>query len=180
MTCIVAIRDAGKIYMGADSLGSNGYSKVIRQDKKVFIKNNMIFGFTSSFRMGQILEYSFNIPEQNKKQKDFNYLVDTFIPALIETYSSKLYLKKSSEQASGGVFLLGFNKKLYKIESDFQVGMSVDAYDSCGCGEYYAIGSLHTTKNFNLTPKERIKLAINAASAYSTGVGGPTNILTLE
>jgi ATP-dependent protease HslVU (ClpYQ) peptidase subunit len=182
MTCIVGIREKNRIVIGADSLGSNGFTKTIRHDKKVFINNGMIFGFTSSFRMGQILEYSFVPPEQSRKENDFKYLVNTFIPALIETYSKKSYLRKSSDQAVGGEFLLGYKNKLYKIEGDFQVGIAADEFDACGCGENFALGSLHTTKHLklDLTSEERIKLAINAAAEYSSGVGGPIKIMTLE
>ena len=52
MTCIVGLKKDYKIYIGGDTLGSNLYSKTVRMDDKVFIKDDMIFGFTSSYRMG--------------------------------------------------------------------------------------------------------------------------------
>ena len=36
MTCIVGLVHEGVTYIGGDSLGSNGYSKTVRKDKKVF------------------------------------------------------------------------------------------------------------------------------------------------
>lgn len=179
MTCIVAIKCFDKIYMGGDTLGSNYYSKKIRVDQKIFKKNDMIFGFTSSYRMGQILQYSFDIPAHPDSMDDMKYLVDIFIPQLMETYKKYNWLKTKDNVAEGGVFLLGYKENIYKIEQDFQVGISEDNYDSCGCGESYALGSLHTTELYDISPEERIKYAINAAAQYSTGVGGPIQIEVL-
>jgi len=62
MTCIVGLVENGKVYIGGDSAGVAGLDITTRKDEKVFQKENMIFGFTSSFRMGQILRYSFKNP----------------------------------------------------------------------------------------------------------------------
>jgi hypothetical protein len=60
MTCIAGISDkeTGITYLGGDSLGSNGYSGAINKQHKVFHlqdTNEAIIGYTSSFRMGQLL-----------------------------------------------------------------------------------------------------------------------------
>lgn len=82
MTCIVGYLNGGKVFMGGDSAGTAGYSQTIRADEKVFVKNKMIFGFTSSFRMGQLLRYSFEIPKHPKEKSDYEYLVTDFISAV--------------------------------------------------------------------------------------------------
>ena len=65
MTCIVGLEHKGKVYIGGDSAGVAGYSLSVRADQKVFINGNFIFGFTSSFRMGQILRFGFNPPRRH-------------------------------------------------------------------------------------------------------------------
>jgi len=57
MTCIVGLidKESKKIYMGGDSAGVANYSLSVRKDPKVFKRYGFIFGFTSSFRMGQLL-----------------------------------------------------------------------------------------------------------------------------
>ncbi len=91
MTCIVGWLEGDDVYIGGDSAGVNGYyGKRIRADEKVFTKNGtMIFGFTSSFRMGQILRYSLTIPEQTKKQGDYDYMCTTFLDALLKVLEEK-------------------------------------------------------------------------------------------
>ena len=66
MTAIVAIRQDNTVYMGGDSAGVAGLKITIRKDPKVFINGNFLMGFTTSFRMGQLLQYSFKPPEHPK------------------------------------------------------------------------------------------------------------------
>ena len=67
MTCIAAITEKGKVYMGGDSAGVSGYDITIRADEKVFKNGQCVFGFTSSFRMGQLLCYKFKVPVKPPK-----------------------------------------------------------------------------------------------------------------
>ena len=74
MTCIVGYLDKETVYLGGDSAGTDGnYSQHIRKDKKVFQNGPFIFGFTSSFRMGQILMSSrFKPWRQKAEQSDYD------------------------------------------------------------------------------------------------------------
>jgi hypothetical protein len=136
MTCIVGLIDNGITYIGADSLGSDGYSKTVRNDKKLFKlqdTSNAILGFTSSFRMGQLLMYADNlIDKRDEPNIDHKYLVTKFIPNIISLFEKGGYIKNDKGEKEGGFFLLGYRDKLYKIESDFQVGESMLNYDACG------------------------------------------------
>lgn len=181
MTCIVGLVDNGITYIGGDSCGSNGYSKTTRADKKVFkLKDtsNAILGYTSSFRMGQLLMYATELID-NRDEPNINheYLVTKFIPNVIKLFENGGYSKNIDGEKEGGFFLLGYKDNLYKIESDYQVGISVDNYDACGCGEDYALGSLKTTENLDLSPIDRIHMALQAASKFSTGVAAPFYII---
>ena len=45
MTCIVGVAKNGKVYIGADSLGSNGFTKEIREDyQPVFLIYERLYG----------------------------------------------------------------------------------------------------------------------------------------
>lgn len=182
MTCIVGLIHEGVTYIGADSLGSNGHSGVVRKDKKVFHMldiNNAVIGYTSSFRMGQLLMYGTGlIDPRDKDHIDHRYLVTKFIPKVAELFRDGGYGKTSDGEKRGGVFLFGYRDRLYKIESDFQVGESMQGYDACGCGDDFALGSLHSTEGSSYSPIERIHMALQAASHFSVGVAPPYHILT--
>ena len=59
MTVIVGYVDEenGKVYIGSDSQGVSGDHTINRADPKVFISHGITYGFTSSYRMGQILRF---------------------------------------------------------------------------------------------------------------------------
>lgn len=181
MTCIVGLIQDGVTYIGGDSLGSNSFSKVVRQDKKVFkLKDtsNAIIGYTSSFRMGQLLMYAEGlIDKRDEPNINHEYLVTKFVPNVIDLFEKGGYSRNNSGEKSGGHFLIGYKNKLYKIESDYQVGESFDNYEATGCGEYFALGSLHATENTDISPEGRIRLALQAASKFSTGVAPPYYIV---
>ena len=182
MTCIVGIIEKEKVYIGGDSAGVGGARIYIRKDKKVFLKDNkFIIGFTSSFRMGQLLmcDDRFKIREQNKNESDYHFMINAFIPSIQKLFKAGGYLRTKDDGLIGGVFLIGYNKNLYLIESDFQVGESTDNYMACGCGEDFALGSLFATQKTDMTTEQRILNALEAASKFSTGVAPPFNILQI-
>lgn len=181
MTCIVGLVHEGVTYIGADSLGSNTYVKTIREDKKVFkLKDtsNAVLGYTSSYRMGQLLMYKKGlIDSRDEPDIDHEYLVTKFIPNIITLFEDSGFGKSESGEKSGGTFLLGYKDKLYKIHDDYQVEEPFYNFEACGSGEEVALGSLHTTKNYDLSPEDRILQALRSASEFSVGVQAPFYIM---
>jgi ATP-dependent protease HslVU (ClpYQ) peptidase subunit len=171
MTCIVGIVHKGDVYIGGDSAGVAGLAITVRADEKVFVNGPFIMGFTTSFRMGQLLRYKFNAPKQTTNMDDMKYMVTDFIDAAVKCFNDNGF----GDKKSGGTFLVGYNSKLYKIDSDFQVGIPADQYAACGCGDDIALGSLYST--VGKKPEERIKLALEAASKFNAGVCAPFVIL---
>jgi hypothetical protein len=51
---------------------------------------------------------------------------------------------------------------------------------ACGNGEAFALGSLMTTENTNLSPYKRIRLALQAASKFVIGVEPPFYIINTK
>lgn len=178
MTVIAGLVHKDSVYIGGDSAGTAGLSIDIREDEKVFINGSFIIGITTSFRMGNLLRYKFAPPKQKDKMDDMEYMATDFIDAVIKCFETNKYKKNDEHgQQIGGSFLVGFNKKLYQIHDDFQVGLSRCKYAAVGCGADLALGSLHSSSKGKLKPKNRIKLALEAASAHSAGVAPPFVIL---
>jgi ATP-dependent protease HslVU (ClpYQ) peptidase subunit len=178
MTCIIGLKKAGSVVIGADSAGVSGWDIRQRKDSKVFIKSDMIFGFTSSFRMGQIIQHSFVIPKHYEKS-DFEYMCSDFIDALRKTLKEKGFSKIKDNTEEGGTFLVGYKGELYKIESDYQVAQILDDFDACGCGEAYALGAMAVLKdNDTFSPEEKVKKALEIAEHFSAGVRSPFFVLT--
>ena len=184
MTCIVGVLDKVNdcVWMGADSLGSNGYTKSVLNDPKLFRNihfKNVVMGSTTSFRHIDLLRYSEEIfPELDSLKKtvvDHKYMVTKFVPRLISLFQDNV--KDRSETGRGANFLVGVANKLFEIQDDYSVLDPSLGICSVGCGEQIAMGSLLTSATMDLPPKERIILALEAAEQMSCGVQRPFKII---
>ncbi len=180
MTCIIGIRTNDKVFIGGDSAGVAGYSISTRADQKVFKNGEFIFGFTSSFRMGQILEYKFTPPPRHPETPIYKYMVTDFVDGIRAMFKDCGYMRKNNEVEQGGSFLVGVENRLFQIASDFQVAENIDPYNATGCGEDIAFGALHVLKPKFKTDEdihECLMLALEAAAYHSAGVRGPFTIV---
>jgi ATP-dependent protease HslVU (ClpYQ) peptidase subunit len=173
MTCIVGLVHDNKVIMGADSAAVAGGD--IRQSgtAKLFQKGPFLIGYTTSFRMGQILHYMIDFPETDKHDEE--YMVTKFIEAVRIKFKELGYSRIDSNEESGGSFLVGVAGKLYEIASDFQVQSFPDGMYAIGCGFAYAQGAMHAREYDN--PETRIYAALRAAAYFSNGVCGPFTVL---
>ena len=172
MTCIVGLTELGTVYIGGDSAGVNSrFDLAIRADQKVFINGPFVMGFTSSFRMGQLLRYKLTPPERYESQDLYNFMVTAFIDAVRACLKTGGLMRKENEVEQGGFFLVGYKGRLFEIESDFQVGERQINFAAVGCGADLAMGSLYSTRAND--PITRIKLALEAASFFSAAVKPP-------
>ena len=177
MTCIVGIAEDGKVYIGGDSAGVAGLDLTVRSDEKVFKNGEFLFGFTSSFRMGQLLRFAFGPPDRAEKMEDYKFLVTTFTDSVRSCLKTGGYATTKDGGEHGGTFLLGYRGKLYCVEGDYQVGSAADGFACCGCGDQVANGSMFST--VGKPPRERIEIALKAAERFSAGVRGPFTILEI-
>lgn len=173
MTCIIgyACPKENKVFIGGDSAGVAGYSIQIRSDEKVFKNGPFIMGFTSSFRMGQLLRYDFTPPEHPAEMDDMKFMVSVFIPAVKKCFKDGGFLKVKDSQDAGGSFLVGYKGKLYEVDDDYQVGRLADNIAAVGCGSEIAKGAMYGLEH--LYPKERIKKALDITVHLNAGVRPP-------
>ena len=178
MTCIAGFVEKGKVCIGGDSAGVAGFNIVSRKDTKVFRNGDFIIGYTSSFRMGQLLRFSFKPPKVPKNMDVYEYLCTLFVDEIRETYKKGGYLRKSDDVESGGCFLVGYKGRLFNIDSDFEVGENRDNFDSVGCGCSYALGALDAlSKDTEIDSTTKIYKALEAATKFSCGVCEPFIII---
>ncbi len=179
-TCIVGYVDKkGNMFIGGDSAGVGGLHIRKRSDVKVFQKENMLIGYTSSFRMGQLLRYKLNIPKQEANRTDYEYMCTSFIDAVRDCLKNNGYLSINNNKEEIGTFLVLYKSKVYRIDNDLQVGMYYENYDSCGCGECYALGAVHNLDK-KLDGKIIVRKALETAEKFSAGVRRPFVIISLK
>lgn len=172
MTVIVGLIDQGKVYLGGDSAAVGDYI-MARNDQKVFKNGEYLIGFTTSYRMGQLLRYQFIPPELNTWDVE-KFMATDFIESVRSCFERFGYGQKDL----GGSFLVGIRDRLFYVDPDFHSGFSSYGYESVGCGSPFALGSLHSTVGED--PTIRVTKALSAAVEFSTGCCGPFTVISNE
>jgi ATP-dependent protease HslVU (ClpYQ) peptidase subunit len=189
MTCIVGLEYKDTVWMGCDSMASSGWDKHVSSIDKVFKANDMLIGYTTSFRMGQIIRHNFDIPKSNSYY--FNraepyahekYLVMDFIPALRACLKEHGFTTIKDSVEEGSQLLIGFAGCLFTIHSDFSVQRSFDEFDAIGAGAFYALGAIHALNDqhgMTIDPPKLIESALITSEHFCNGVCPPFTILSL-
>ena len=178
MTCIVAIAQNGTVYMGSDHAASDDKSGWImsRKEPKCFKVGQYAIAFTDSFRMGQILQYSWSppkyIPTKTNSGLD-KFMRTKFIDSVKVAFKDHGFGDiGGTDEDTGGIFIVGLEGRIFVVDEDFHVGENVINYMAEGSGGMFALGALHATKN-QKNPKMRMKLALEAAAEFSMSVSAP-------
>lgn len=180
MTCIVGLEQDGIIYMGSDSAITDSPSMALRimDDPKICVNDDMIIGCSSSLRILQLMHHALDVPDKPQKKSDLEFLVTDFVDAVRTLQKDKGSMKKENEfETHDAHILLGYNGRLYCMEDDFQIYKIPDKWHAVGCGADLALGAMHATANLRLKPEDRVRMALEAAEAYSAGVRRPFHIL---
>jgi len=183
MTCIVGYQHKGKVWIGGDSAGVAGLSITVRADRKVFKNKQFIMGFTTSFRMGQLLQYRFKPPAINSKENLETYMCTKFIDGVRKCFDTYKF-GYDEKGAHGGTFLVAVKKRLFTIHGDYQVGWSEVPYNAVGCGDDLALGAMYALEETDPDcvthkPEDKIRIALGAAAAASGGVCEPFHIVKI-
>lgn len=174
MTCVVGWLQDGEVWIGADSAGTNDqWELIVGSDPKVFRRGDFLIGFTSSFRMGQLLCYRLEPPERPAGMEPHEYMATLFVDAVRECLKAGGFARKDSEVESGGAFLVGYAGRLFCVEADYQVSQSAAPFAAVGCGAQVARGALEVLKTATLTPEEKLREALRAAEQWCAAVRGP-------
>lgn len=176
MTCIVGVVEDGKVWIGCDSMISTGsLSSTI--DTKIAKNDEMLFGFTGRVRDIQLIRFGFDIPKQEDDMDDYEYMVTVLSTAVrnrLKEFGASI-VKDQEEMGNLGT-LIGYRGALYKMDWDFAVRRIESNYYAVGSGTRPALGSLYSTEKTDMTPEDRILLALETAAHFVQSVGGPFTV----
>lgn len=175
MTCVVGLEHEGKVWIGADSAAVSSERIRSRVDPKAFRVGPYVFGFTTSFRMGDVLRYSFAPPAPPTRRLD-RFLATEFIDAVRAAFKQAGIASTNAGVESCGAFLVGVRGRLFTVESDYQVGVEHAGYHAVGSGDQPALGALYATTGWD-DPRARVRTALEAAERFTSDVRRPWRIL---
>lgn len=176
MTCIVAVEHDGTVYMGSDRAGSTSWSIGIVQAPKTFQNGPLLIGYTTSFRMGQILQYALDPPTHHLTWDVDRWVALDLMAAIRGAFEDNVWHKVDNGQAKGGSFLVAVSGRCYEIQSDYSFSRTPTGEYATGSGYQYAFGSLHSTRG--LDPALRVMHALEAAAEHCPSVAGPFDLIT--
>ena len=187
MSVVVAIKENGKIMMGADSQCTKGGTRRSLSNPnnykiwKVLDSENCLLGHVGLVREANVIRVARDlIPEmaQIKNKVDFSFVVKRLVPTMFEELEEYRVIKKGDTPPEfDSSFLFAYKDKLFYISGNGTV-IEIDDYCAIGSGECEAIGSLLSTEGES--PEERIKKAIKASAANDIYVDYPIVITDTE
>lgn len=179
MTCIVGIECVDGAIIAGDYLGSNYFIKNVNVQPKVFAHSGMMFGYTTTFYFGQLIEFMLDNNKLYVPTNDdnvYSWLVRVFVPTL------KTVLKEAD--VKGGNALMLINKQVWEIQDDFSVLRNSSGVAAVGSGMYHSHASIMTQIRMlgrQPTLKEAIpmlELAFDITSESVTSVSKKYTYLT--
>lgn len=185
MTCIVAYIDKDGVgHIAGDSAGTSfsGHNRSDNVHPKVFRNGEMLIGYTTSFRMGQLLQYVFTPPDHPDGMDSYAYMIKLVVPEIRKTFVESAYAK--SDEKEGGTFMIVYRGKMFFIQNDYSVFERPESFDSCGSGATAAYSSFATMLEFNLLShlgtKEGMIKAIEITSRHNITVSGRIDYLNTK
>lgn len=192
MTCIIAATNGTTSFIAGDKLGSNGFTKTVMNEPKVFeksfvravdefskTKEVMAFGGTTSFRMLQLLDHSLKLPDMQKDVSVIQYLITSVVPAIRTLFKDEWGSKDNSQDVGGGNFIILHNHMIYEIQNDFSVLQPSTNITAVGSGTYHAIAAMQAFQiaepNNNLS--DRAEDIFKIVSKNVTSVSAEFDIL---
>ena len=187
MSVVVAIKENGKVTIGADSQCTKGGTRRSLSNPnnykiwKVLDSENCLLGHVGLVREANVIRVARDlVPEMTriKDKVDFSFVVKRLVPTMFEELEEYRVIKKGDNPPEfDSSFLFAYKDKLFYISGNGTV-IEIDDYCAIGSGECEAIGSLLSTEGE--TPEERIKKAIKASAANDIYVDYPIVITDTE
>ena len=187
MTCIIAYKSDNKVYIGGDSIAATSSMKFTSVRSKVFSKNEIIFGSTTSFRMIQLLEFQVEFDDYETFAIDnddlciSNWLITHVVENIRTTYKQFGYSTIESNVESGGDTIIAFRDKIFRLCADYSLIEVDEVCMSVGYGNEYALGAClsfdQTQKQTGFSPTQIVQKSLELTTVFCTYVQGPFHIL---
>lgn len=179
MTCIVGYVEQQTVFLGGDSAATDGADhQVLLTTPKVFRVGEVLFGCTGDIRMMNLLRHSLDIPLM-KDDLD-RYMNIDFVNAIRTCFKEGGYAERRDEREHGGTFLVGLRGRLFCLDEDYQISEMQHPYNAIGSGERQAMGALYAVQQVEMTPEQRLTLALEAAAFHCASVRAPFHIESIS
>lgn len=176
MTCVLAIKSKKRLILAGDRAASDGYNQMILARPKIAkLGPKFYVGASGSFRNLQIAT-EIELDKTPETDKEYEYLLYNYIPALQERLSSlnAMHVLHNVATMPGSLIAI-VNGKIFGIQDDLSILEPVDDYLAIGSGTAFASGALYATDGKPL--RQRAEIALNAAAYLGQGISPPFDFI---
>ena len=172
MSVIVAIKQNGVVYMGADTQTTTSKTRMTGLNETAFkitkLENGMLIGFCGLVAAKQEILSIKNLFILNERGEiDKKHIVNNIVPKLADK------LDAIGDEESGALdvsILIAHKNKLYKITSKLDV-ISLNNVGASGAGLGFSFYYLYAKTNLPI--KQRILKSLAESAKRTESVGGP-------
>lgn len=183
MTCIVGLECSDGAVIAGDFCGSNGFTYHTMIPSKVFKHSQMLFGYTSTFRFGQIIEHILDdntLYPPTEPEQTYRWLVKTFVPKIRQVFKDEEY-----RLGDGCNAVLVINGQVWELQNDLSVLRNDVGLTVVGSGEYHAQSSIltqllmnHRNSKPTMAEAEKIiELAYNVTASFVSSVSSKVEVI---
>jgi ATP-dependent protease HslVU (ClpYQ) peptidase subunit len=156
MTCIIAYKDEkNDIYLAGDKMGSNSFTGQTVKEPKVFWKGDFRIGYTTSFRMGQILKHVWTPPQRKVDQNTDSYLYVDVVNSLKRCFIDNGFGNK--DKNNYGTFIMCYEDRMIEVQDELSLLESDRNVVSVGSGTYHATASVLAFSQYEKDVKKIFK-----------------------
>ena len=120
------------------------------------------------------------LPPVKGDQDPYDYLINDLFPEFrLKLRAGGRLLQKEGKELLESEMMIGWRGSLYIMGMDFSVMEPQRQYEAIGIGQEYALGALHILEKVECTTRQKIKAAMDAASAHSKGCAPPYTIYSV-
>jgi hypothetical protein len=188
MTVSVALKDGDRVWIGGDRNRINGSRSYAGSNPKVWKVqdthgNTWAWGQTGTCNLQQVAQYQLTLPALNASEADdlCGFVFKECVPQLYRLLKEIGGITRPDPKSGDGMegaLLLGLLGRIFVV-SDLAVTEVDNPFHVVGLGTQPSFGALDAIyrHKIELTPQERIKSAVESASAFFPVIGGGIDIV---
>ena len=179
MTIIVGAVSGSQVVVSGDTASVRDRHSITGRATKVFVgQRRIVYGCTTSFRMIDLLRFTFDpgkVPPASVLRK---WMVTTFIAKLRDCFREHGFWMQDKEtgEVYGGEFICAVGGRLFMVGKDYAT-FEISDSAAIGSGTDFALGALHAMRD--APPQHRVLAALQAANHHCTTVCGPYSGFTV-
>lgn len=166
MTCVVGLEHRRKVYLAGDASLHEGGLVTLGAEPKVWRSGLYVVGFAGSMQGFAIRDWDPPTPPDRAGTALDRFMRCEFAESLRGLYERRGW--DISEES----YLVGARGRLYELSGSYVPVRTRHGYGAVGSGTWLALGALHAL-GADLTPRQRLEAALEAACAHSDGVRSP-------